>query len=129
SAAAQVLASLPSSPIFTADDIENRLGLSTAATYRAIERLAGAEVIRPLTTRTRNQIWGTGDLLDELHDLGVRIGARSAELLAAPAGAAGGGGRSTVLQAAALDARRSTPLPGEVPPAEGIDHSPGAPGR
>lgn len=129
SAAAQVLASLPISPIFTADDIENRLGLSTAATYRAIERLAGAEVIRPLTTRTRNQIWGTGDLLDELHDLGVRIGARSAELLAAPGGAAGGGGRSTVLQAAALDARRSTPLPSEVPPAEGIDHSPGAPGR
>jgi Fic family protein len=127
SATAQVLASLPISPIFTADDIENRLGLSTAATYRAIERLAGAEVIRPLTNRTRNQIWGTGDLLDELHDLGVRIGARSAELLAAPAGDAVS--RSAALQAAALDARPSTPRPPQGPPTEGIRHSPGASGR
>ena len=70
-----------------------------ASLTAAIERLAGAEVIRPLTARTRNQIWGTGDLLDELHDLGVRIGARSAELLAAPGGA---GERSTALQAAAI---------------------------
>ncbi|MGK2876711.1 MAG: hypothetical protein ACSLEW_13920, partial [Nocardioides sp.] len=75
-------------------------GLSTAAAYRAIERLASAEVIRPLTDRTRNQIWGTADLLDELHDLGVRIGARSAELSTAPAGAT-----------------------------ERIDRSPGPPGR
>lgn len=91
SATADVLASLSAAPIFTADDLAPRLGLSTAATYRAIERLAGADVIRPLTTRTRNQIWGTGDLLDELHDLGVRIGARSAELLAAPGSGSGEG--------------------------------------
>jgi len=47
------------------------------ATYRAIDRLARAGVIRPLTNRTRNQIWGRRDLLGELEDLGVRIGARS----------------------------------------------------
>lgn len=81
SAAAVALTSLPAAPIFTADDLEARLRLSTPATYRAIERLAAAEVIRPLTARTRNQIWGTGDVLDELHDLGVRIAARSGELL------------------------------------------------
>jgi Fic family protein len=81
SATTHVMASLPTTPIFTAADLETRLGLSTAATYRAIERLADAEVIRTLTARTRNQIWGTSDLLDELHDLGVRIGARSGELL------------------------------------------------
>jgi Fic family protein len=128
SATAVVLATLPTSPIFTADDLQTRLGISTAATYRAIERLAGVEVIRPLTARTRNQIWGTGDLLDELHDLGVRIGARSAELSAAPVTAAGG--RSTVLQAAALGTTPSTPRrPPEVPPSEGIGPSPGSPGR
>jgi hypothetical protein len=127
SATARVLASLPISPIFTADDIENRLGLSTAATYRAIERLAGAEVIRPLTTRTRNQIWGTGDLLDELHDPGVRIGARSAELLAATRrrrrsaldDAAGSGNRREAVNAAAAGGAAY----------RGIDQSPGAPGR
>ena len=128
SATADVLASLPTAPIFTADDLETRLGLSTAATYRAIERLAGAEVIRPLTARTRNQIWGTGDLLDELHDLGVRIGARSAELLATPGGAADE--RSTVLQAAAVGANRSTARrPLQEPLTDGIDRSPGTPGR
>ena len=125
SATAVVLASLPTAPIFTADDLETRLGLSTAATYRAIERLAGAEVIRPLTTRTRNQIWGTGDLLDELHDLGVRIGARAGELSAPPGAAAAG--RSTVLQAAALRASTAIPLLPETPPSQGIDRSPGSP--
>lgn len=127
SATADLLASLPSTPIFTAGDIETRLGLSTAATYRAIERLATAEVIRPLTDRTRNQIWGTGDLLDELHDLGVRIGARSAELLAAPAGVTEL--RSTVLQAAALGTSRSASRPPVAPPTERIDRSPGPPSR
>lgn len=86
SATAALLAVLPDLPVFTADDVETHLGLSTPATYRAVERLATANVIRPLTTRTRSQIWGTGDLLDELHDLGVRIGARSSELLASPSG-------------------------------------------
>lgn len=84
SAPAAVLTSLLSSPVFTADDLEARLGLSTPATYRAIARLADSGVIRPLTTRTRNQIWGVSDLLAELEDLGVRIDARGNELTALP---------------------------------------------
>jgi hypothetical protein len=32
-------------------------------------------VIRPLTTRKRNQIWIAAALADELDDLGVRIAA------------------------------------------------------
>ena len=68
SAPAALLAALLTSPIFTADDVESRLGLATASVYRAIDRLA---------TRTRNQIWGAGDLLDELDDLGVRIARRA----------------------------------------------------
>lgn len=128
SATAATLASLPTSPIFTADDLETRLGLSTAATYRAIERLSGAGVIRPLTSRTRNQIWGTSDLLDELHDLGVRIGARAAERAPEPGAAAGA--RSAMLQAATLGASPSSPRrSSEAPPSGRIDPSPGAPAR
>jgi hypothetical protein len=40
----------------------------------------GDGVIRPLTNRTRDQIWGAGDLLDGLNDLGVRIAMRAHEL-------------------------------------------------
>ena len=81
SAPAVVLASLSTSPIFTAEDIEHRLQLPTASAYRAIDRLATTGVIRPLTDRTRNQIWGAADLLDELDDLGVRIAARARSTL------------------------------------------------
>ena len=31
------------------------------------------DVLRPLTTRQRNQIWGASLVLDELEDLGARI--------------------------------------------------------
>lgn len=133
SAPAAVLATLTETPIFTADDLEVRLGLSTAATYRAIDRLAEADVIRPLTSRTRNQIWGTGDLLDELHDLGVRIGARSSELLNPPSGT-NTRPRSTLLQAAALDSAgqsspRATPESRAASRAQTReDRSPGPPG-
>lgn len=129
SAPAVLLASLPSSPIFTADDIETRLGLSTPATYRAIDRLVTAGVVRPLTSRTRNQIWGTADLLDELEDLGARIATRSTELLtpAAPAGAPGGPQqRSAVLQASVFEPAQPQPRPATraVPPELPPPHAP-----
>lgn len=126
SAPATVLASLPTTPIFTTDDLETRLGLSTPAAYRAVERLAAAEVIRPLTSRTRNQIWGTGDLLAELEDLGVRIGARSGELLAPPAVSAGPAARSAMLQAAALSPGAAPRTPGNHSPATGPSRNPPA---
>ncbi|CAN0433069.1 unnamed protein product, partial [Phaeothamnion confervicola] len=117
SAPAALLASLPSSPVFTADDIESRLGLSTPATYRAIERLANAGVIRPLTSRTRNQIWGTGDLLDELEDLGVRIGARSAEILSPTNQPAVAPERSPQQRSAVLQGSVFSPAESQVQPA------------
>lgn len=72
-----VLDSLATAPIFTMDDLEQRLRISTATAYRAVEQLRNAEVIRPLTGRVRNQVWGASDLLAELEDLGVRIAARA----------------------------------------------------
>ena len=46
-----------------------------SAVYRGLDRLVEAGVLRPLTDRKRNQVWGVGDMLDELDDLSVRIGA------------------------------------------------------
>jgi Fic family protein len=75
SATARLLALLPAVPVFSAAEVEQRVGGATSALYRAVELLAEAEVLRPLTDRKRNQVWGVGDMLDELDDLSVRIGA------------------------------------------------------
>ena len=45
--------------------------------YTAFERLNDAGVIRPLTARKRNQVWGASAILDELNDLGQRIASAS----------------------------------------------------
>ncbi|QKT07133.1 Fic family protein [Gordonia sp. X0973] len=73
SAAAKITASLIAAPIFTAEEVAQRLGLKPTSTYAAIERLHDADVIRPLTSRKRDQVWGAGLVLDELEALGARI--------------------------------------------------------
>ncbi|WP_305705251.1 Fic family protein [Nocardioides sp.] len=75
SATARLLAVLPVMPVFSAAEVEQTVGGATSALYRAVELLVEAEVLRPLTDRKRNQVWGVGDMLDELDDLNVRIGA------------------------------------------------------
>ena len=77
SAAAGILDNLLNEPVFSAEDAETRIGGSTSSIYAAISRLHSAGVIRPLTHRTRNQIWVAASLADELDDLGVRIAARA----------------------------------------------------
>lgn len=79
SAAESLLDKLAAEPVVTTEDVEGDLGLSVATTHRVIDRLRGAGIIRPLTNRTRNQVWGAGDILDELADLDVRIAARARE--------------------------------------------------
>ena len=79
SAAESLLDKLAAEPVVTTEDVEDDLGLSVATTHRVIDRLRGAGVIRPLTNRTRNQVWGASDILDELADLDVRIAARARE--------------------------------------------------
>ncbi|TQL66689.1 Fic family protein [Nocardioides albertanoniae] len=79
SAAESLLEKLAAEPVVTTEDVEDDLGLSVATTHRVIDRLRGAGIIRPLTQRTRNQVWGVGDILDELADLDVRIAARARE--------------------------------------------------
>lgn len=68
---------LPTHPVLSATDIEDALGLGTSVTYTAIERLEAAGILRPLTDRKRNQVWGASAILDELSDLDARIQLRA----------------------------------------------------
>jgi Fic family protein len=75
SATARLLDALPTMPVLSAEEAEDAVGVAPSALYRGLDRLVQAGVLRPLTDRKRNQVWGVGDLLDELDDLNVRIGA------------------------------------------------------
>lgn len=77
SALARLVDGLLDHPVFSADDVEDRIGGATSSVYAAISRLHEAGVIRPLTRRTRNHVWVASSLADELDDLGVRIAARA----------------------------------------------------
>ena len=73
SAAAKILALLPDAPVLTSDDTVALIDAPRSSVFDAIGRLRDAGVLRALTDRRRNQIWGAGLVLDELEDLGVRI--------------------------------------------------------
>jgi len=73
SAARRILDGLLEFPIFSTDEMAARVGGATSSVYSAVSRLHEAGVIRPLTKRTRNQVWGAVDVLGELDDLSVRI--------------------------------------------------------
>ncbi len=75
SAAIRLLDGLAAAPVFSADDAAQSIGGSGSSVYSAIEKLHDAGVIRPLTRRIRNQVWGASDVLDELEALGARIAA------------------------------------------------------
>ncbi|MEV5964467.1 Fic family protein [Kribbella sp. NPDC051952] len=75
SAAFRLLERLVGAPIFSASEAEEAIGGATSSVYAGIERLHAAGVIRPLTQRTRNQVWGAVDILNELDDLAGRIAA------------------------------------------------------
>ncbi|MFG1921758.1 Fic family protein [Cryptosporangium sp. NPDC048952] len=73
SAAAKLLAILPAQPVVAADDVAAATGAPLSSVYAAIERLDKAGVLRPLTNRKREQIWGATLILQELDELGARI--------------------------------------------------------
>jgi Fic family protein len=77
SAAAKLVDVLLDHPVFTADDAADRIGGALSSVYTAITRLQDAGVVRPLTDRTRNQVWVAAELADELDDLGIRIAAQA----------------------------------------------------
>ncbi|OKH80392.1 Fic protein [Mycobacterium sp. ST-F2] len=73
SAIAKMLALLPGTPIMSSDDAIALVDAPRSSVFDAIGRLRDAGVLRALTERKRNQVWGAGLVLDELDDLGVRI--------------------------------------------------------
>jgi Fic family protein len=73
SAAAKLLTLLVARPVLSADDAGAVVDAPVSSVYAAIERLQDAGVLRPLTDRKRNQVWGAGLVLDELDELGARI--------------------------------------------------------
>jgi Fic family protein len=77
SAARRILESLLDVPVFSAEGAAVRFGGATSSIYAAVIRLEQGGVIRPLTRRSRDQVWGASSLMDDLDDLGVRIGERA----------------------------------------------------
>jgi Fic family protein len=69
----RILDHLLAVPVVTAESLVRAIGVSPSSVYSALERLAEANVIRPLTDRTRNQVWGASAVLEELDDLQIRI--------------------------------------------------------
>ena len=68
---------LPSRPILSSEEAIDAMEASRSSVYAAIDRLRDADVLRPLTDRKRDQVWGASLILEELADLGVRIAAAS----------------------------------------------------
>lgn len=64
-------------PVLSAADAERALGSGSSVAYAAIDRLQSSGILRPLTTRMRNQVWAAGDVLNELVDLDLRIRTRA----------------------------------------------------
>lgn len=77
SATQRLLDRLLDTPIFNADDAQRSVGGATSSIYAAIDRLASAGIVRPLTGRQRNQVWIASDVAAELEDLGARIAHRA----------------------------------------------------
>jgi Fic family protein len=70
SAAARMLAMLPAQPILSVAAAAATVGGPISAVYAAVERLRDVGVLRPLTDRKRNQLWGASLILEELDELG-----------------------------------------------------------
>lgn len=78
SATDKLLLLLPSTPVVSSDDVASLVDAPRSSVFAAIKRLHDTGVLRPLTDRKRNQVWGASLVLDELADLGRRIERASA---------------------------------------------------
>jgi len=76
SSTSKLIQGLISSPVFVADELIGVIGRNPTSIYNAISRLRDAEILVPLSTRRRNQVWGAIDVLQELENLDHRIAAK-----------------------------------------------------
>ncbi|WP_247597193.1 Fic family protein [Leifsonia sp. PS1209] len=60
-------------PVMTSEDAERLSGSGESQTFKALDRLAGAGIIREITGRKRGRVWVAADLIAELDDLDRRI--------------------------------------------------------
>lgn len=72
-----LLNALLHNPVVTAEEFIQSSGFAVNSVYSAIDRLLEAGVLRALTNRKRNQVWGASAVLDELEDLSLRIRSRA----------------------------------------------------
>lgn len=82
SAVARLLAELPALPILSSEDAIAIADAPRSSVFAALNRLQDAGILRPLTDRKRDQVWGAGLILDELEDLSLRIGRTAAGSIA-----------------------------------------------
>jgi hypothetical protein len=73
SATEKLLLLLPSTPIMSSDDAVSLVDAPRSSVFAAMKRLDETGVLRPLTDRKRDQVWGASLVLAELVDLGRRI--------------------------------------------------------
>ena len=73
SATEKLLLLLPSTPIVSSDDAVSLVDAPRSSVFAAMKRLHETGVLRPLTDRKRDQVWGASLVLAELADLGRRI--------------------------------------------------------
>jgi hypothetical protein len=77
SATERLLERLADLAAFTVEEAIDEVRGSSSSTCDAVDRLAEAGILRPLTDRKRSQVWGVVSLLDELEDLSARIARRA----------------------------------------------------
>jgi len=78
SATDKLLKILIQSPVVSPDGLIGRVSDHSTSVYNAIERLQTAGILKRLSEKKRDQIWGAVDVLQELDDLDARIADRSA---------------------------------------------------
>jgi Fic family protein len=72
-ATAQLLEQIAHHPVITVEEARRLVNAPTSSVYTAVERLAAAGILVPLTHRKRDQVWGAQAILNELDDLSLRI--------------------------------------------------------
>lgn len=72
----KLLEVLISNPVFSAEELIGVIGRNPSSIYNAISKLRDSQILIPLSSSLRNQIWGAVEVLQELENLDRRISAR-----------------------------------------------------
>jgi Fic family protein len=73
SAVANLIPAFYDHPVMGAAEVERLSGSGAVQTYKALDRLAAAGIIREITGRKRDRVWVATDLMAELDELDRRI--------------------------------------------------------